>query len=226
MDTPGHCHLTHKTEARARTTCKRRHCTWVPWQASAVSCSDARLRFLACLPSDARAGSSCFQAMLLRLAGPQFYRRAYRIRRRRRLPLLGRPAHPPEAESSRQHAATCLRGPAGERAKRVLGTGSSTATWVRTSSMRRFQRSDSFTQAGVASYLLGEGRVVESGPRPAFTRHTLQPLRDMRHLEQPSFALPCLRQHRQQQPRPALASSGGVAAPAHGVSTLLLQACG
>lgn len=30
--------------------------------------------------------------------------------------------------------------------------------------------------------------MVESGARPAFTLHTLQPLRDMRHLEQPSFA--------------------------------------
>ena len=30
--------------------------------------------------------------------------------------------------------------------------------------------------------------MAESGARPAFTLHTLQPLRDMRHLEQPSFA--------------------------------------
>ena len=40
---------------------------------------------------------------------------------------------------------------------------------------------------GESTHFLGEGLRFGRGDSPAFTLHTLQPLRDMRHLEQPIF---------------------------------------
>lgn len=50
---------------------------------------------------------------------------------------------------------------------------------------------DTLSRSSDSVYLLGEGRVLQSEAKPAFTLQTLQPLRDMRHFEQPSLtALP------------------------------------
>lgn len=123
---------------------------------------------------DARAGSSCFRPCSCGWLVRQFYRRAYHILRRRRFPLLSRPAHPPKVNLQNDALTACMEGA-------CSGQGIKATINIHEGFYQRLHSS------GVESYLLGEGCILESGPKPAFTRHTLQPLRDMRHLEQPSF---------------------------------------